>query len=184
MSETQNDDPSDAELAIRCQLGQRDAWDQLVRRWHPRLYTFVTGMLSDHGSVDDVVQTVWLKAVRSFARLKDPERTGAWLFRIARLTITDQLRRSYRQPPIADVVDIANENNVSEQFEVSEDVAMALGRLHPVDREVVLLHYFQHLAINEVASICDVPAGTVKSRLHRARGQLRSRLKTQELSDE
>lgn len=176
-------DSEDTQLAIRCQLGDREAWDELVRRWNPRLWRFVSGMLSEGRAAEDVLQTVWLRVVRSFARLRNPEQLAGWLFRIARVAVVDHLRKQYRQPPAdrtADVSAVSNPEPFPDGLEVSEHVARGLSRLHPIDREAVVLHYFDELSLVEVAAVVGVPEGTIKSRLFRARSQLREVLSEEE----
>jgi RNA polymerase sigma factor (sigma-70 family) len=160
---------SDAVLAVRCQLGDKDAWETLVHRWHPRLWRFIARMLSGRTEAEDALQTVWLKVVRSLVRLQEPERLAAWLFGIARRTVADRLRERYRRPPPDEIGDIADSDDGIELFAVIDTVEIGLRQLHPVDREAVVLHYLEQLPLVEVSEICGVPLGTIKSRLHRAR---------------
>jgi RNA polymerase sigma factor (sigma-70 family) len=167
---------SDAVLAVRCQLGDADAWEALVRRWHPRLSRFIARMLSDGAAVDDVLQTVWLRVVRSLVQLKEPERLAAWLYGVARRTVADRFREQYRRPPADEIVEIPDWDGGPDMLAVVDEVEASLGRLHPADREAVVLHYLEELPVAEVAEVCGVPPGTIKSRLHRARRILQSTL--------
>ncbi len=169
-------DPPDAVLAVRCQLGDTDAWETLVRRWHPRLWRFITRMLSDRTVVEDVLQSVWLRVVRTLVQLREPEKLTAWLYGIARRTVADWLRKHYRYPPADEVGEIPDWDRGIEMLIAVDSVEMGLGRLHPSDREAVVLHYLEELPVAEVAEICGVPPGTIKSRLHRARRVIRSTL--------
>ena len=162
-------DPPDAVLAVRCQLGDIDAWETLVRRWHPRLWRFIARMLSDRTAVEDVLQSVWLRVVRTLVQLREPEKLTAWLYGIARRTVADWLREQYRHPPADVVGEIPDWDRGIEMLTAVDAVEMGLGRLHPADREAVVLHYLEELPVAEVAEICGVPPGTIKSRLHRAR---------------
>jgi RNA polymerase sigma factor (sigma-70 family) len=165
----QETDSPDAVLALRCQLGDKAAWEILVRRWHPRLWRFISGMLSDRSTAEDVLQSVWLRVVRSLVQLREPERLGSWLYGIARRTIADRLRESYRIPPADSIVEIPDCDSGIELLSMIDEVETYLGRLHAVDREAIVLHYLEELPVAEVAVICGVPPGTIKSRLHRAR---------------
>jgi RNA polymerase sigma factor (sigma-70 family) len=169
-------DPPDAVLAVRCQLGDTDAWETLVRRWHPRLWRFITRMLSDRTAVEDVLQSVWLRVVRTLVQLREPEKLTAWLYGIARRTVADWLRKHYRYPPADEVGEIPDWDRGIEMLIAVDSVEMGLGRLHPSDREAVVLHYLEELPVAEVAEICGVPPGTIKSRLHRARRVIHSTL--------
>jgi RNA polymerase sigma-70 factor (ECF subfamily) len=167
---------TDVELVIRCQLGEEAAWRQLVERWQPRLWRFVGRMIGDRAVAEDVLQTVWLRVVRSLLRLRDPERWAAWVFGIARMTIADRFRQQYRQVVNDPLEDIAISDRETQQFLLAEYLDVGLERLHPADREAVVLHYLEELPLGDVAAICGVPPGTIKSRLHRARQILRETL--------
>lgn len=176
MAEKTTNEPSDAAIALRCQLGDAVAWQTLVERWNPKLRSFVSRMLSEHSTVDDVLQDAWLKIVRSMVRLSDPSKLPAWLYQITRTSVADHLRRQYRVPPTEVVAEIAGDDPMLDQWLASQQIESALQQLHPTDRECVVLHYFDHLSVGEIAVICDIPTGTVKSRLHRSRILMRTYL--------
>ncbi len=173
----------DAVLAVRCQLGEKDAWEALVDRWHPRLWRFISRMLSDQTAAEDVLQIVWLRVVRSLLRLRDPERLAAWLYGIARFAVADQLREQYRRPPAGQLVEVSESDDAIELLDIAGAIETGLSRLHPSDREAVVLYYLEQRPVGEVAEICGVPSGTVKSRLHRARCVLRETLASEELEN-
>jgi RNA polymerase sigma factor (sigma-70 family) len=168
-------DPQDTLLVVRCQLGDAAAWDDLVHRWHRRLWRFVSRMVFDTAAAEDVLQTIWLQVVRSILRLREAERFEAWLYGIARRTIADRFRTRYRRPPTEPVGDVSADDGI-DLLDVADTVEAGLSRLHPADREAVVLHYLEELPIDAVAEICGVPPGTIKSRLHRARRIIRESL--------
>ena len=172
-------DEQNAMLALRCQLGDRAAWEELVRLWHPRLWRFVAGMLTDRASAEDVLQDVWLRVVRSLVRLRDPGKLSAWLYGIARAAIADRLRGQYRRPPADEVGEIPDSDGGLHDVDVADSLRAGLARLHPADREVVVLYYLEERALDEVAEISNIPPGTVKSRLHRARRVIRETLENE-----
>ena len=168
----------EARLAVRCQLGHADAWDELVRVWNPRLFAFTRRMVGDDATADDVVQNVWVRVVRSLGRLRDPIKLRAWMYRIARAAVNDRLRRQYRRRETAAVdgsvaADPPADDPSIDRWVESEATADAIRRLHPRDREVLVLFYFHDLSVGEVAEACGVREGTVKSRLARARGRIK-----------
>ena len=168
-----------AMLAVQCQLGDRPAWEELVRRWHPRLWRFVAGMLTDRASAEDVLQNVWLRVVRSLVRLREPEKLSAWLYGIARAAVADRLRDQYRRPPADAVGEIPDSDDGLDAVDVADSLRAGLARLHPADREVVVLYYLEERSLDEVAEISNIPSGTVKSRLHRARRVIRETLQNE-----
>ncbi len=165
-------------LAVRCQLGETDAFDELIARWHGPLWTYVRRMVGQDDEAKDVLQDVWVKAVRGIARLRDGAHLRAWLFGIARRTLMDRLRRRYATPATNDV-ELANLPAEDDAPDREMDLAAlddALAALPLVERETLTLFYLRELSLAEVAEALNVPAGTVKSRLFRGRRLLRDRL--------
>lgn len=133
LDETPQSALTDAILVVRCQLGHESAWRELVERWHPRLWRFVSRMIGDQMIAEDVLQTVWLRVVRSLIRLRDPDRLAAWIYRIARLAVTDQLRHQYRQPQIEAIEEVTQVDYGIAKFEVGEAIEHGLRELHVAD---------------------------------------------------
>lgn len=173
-----------AVLVVRCQLGERTAWEELVQRWHQPLWRFMFGMLGNRQAAEDALQIVWLRVVQSLVRLREPARYEAWMYRVARNVIADRLRSQYRRPLEESFEEAASSDCPFESIDLTDSLHHALSNLHPIDRETTVLFYFQEKTLDEVAGICNVPAGTVKSRLHRARRQLREILNNEETFDE
>lgn len=161
-------------LAIRCQLGEPGALEDLVRRWHPPLHRYVRAWLRDDSVVDDVLQTTWVGILRGLPALRTPAAIAPWIFRIARATVMSHLRRRYSAPVVTDNLDV--EDTTAEEPMRWADLERAVDRLGEAEREVVVLFYLDEMSLTDVAGVLDVPEGTVKSRLHRARRQLRELL--------
>jgi RNA polymerase sigma-70 factor (ECF subfamily) len=175
------DDPAsgrtaDELLAVRCQLGEPEAFDELIARWHRPLWQYVRRMSGRDDEAHDLVQEVWVRVIRGIARLRDGSRLRAWLFGIARRTLMDRLRREYAAIPIGDV-DVSDLAADVEPIDNETDLASldaALEALPAVEREVLTLFYLRDLSLAELADTLNVPLGTVKSRLFRARKLLRA----------
>jgi len=170
--------PSDLEdelLVVRCQLGERSAFDALIRRWHAPLRQYIRRMTGDDAATDDAVQEVWLRVLRGIARLREGTKLRAWLFGIARNVLMDRLRHKYAWPMAADVDldEIAADDAPKHLEEELAVMLMALTRLPLAENEVLTLFYLQELSLGEVAQVLGIPVGTVKSRLFRARQLLR-----------
>ena len=165
-------------LTVRCQLGERAAFDELVARWHPPLWTYVRRVTGDDDSAKDVSQDVWIRILRAINRLRDGGRLRAWLFGIARRTLMDRFRDRYAHPPATEI-DAATFAAIDEGPALHEELAsleQELSRLPVVEREVLTLFYLRELSLAEVAVILEIPSGTVKSRLFRARQLLRKHM--------
>ena len=171
---------SDELLVVRCQLGERDAFAELVRGWHPAVERYVGRMLG--GSDDDVVQEVWLAVFRGLPRLRRSDRFAPWLFTIARRAVMNRLRDAYARPEPAPITDIPDRDRDLPDDDEADGVidrqllAGALAALPAREREVLLLFHLEDLPLDACAQVCAVPVGTVKSRLNRARLLLRREL--------
>lgn len=167
-------------LVIRCQLGERAAFDELTERWHPPLWRYVRRLTGADDAARDVAQDVWLRVLRGIGRLRDGSRLRPWLFGIARRALMDRLRQHYAGPVDTDLdVDALAAEPALDPVE--EDLAAMeheLARLPVTEREVLTLFYLKELSLAEVAEVLAVPVGTVKSRLFRARRLLRRGLDT------
>jgi len=172
---TESDPRRDEWIVVRCQLGERPAFDELIERWHAPLWKYVRRMAGETAAADDIVQDVGLRAIRGIVRLRDGSKVRAWLFGIARRVLMDRLRAQYAAPEMSemDAADIAAEDAGADLEEDLAAMEHELARLPAIEREVLTLFYLQELSLADVAGILDVPAGTVKSRLFRARQLLR-----------
>ncbi|MGV9376125.1 RNA polymerase sigma factor [Nonomuraea sp. NPDC003707] len=164
---------TDELLVVRAQLGERAALAELVERWRVPVWTYVRRML-DAERADDVSQEVWLAVIRGLPRLREPARFAPWLFTIARRSVTDRLRSQYAREELAGRAVVA-EDPVEAVVDRAELVS-ALSELPVLEREILVLFYLEDLSVEDCAQICRIPAGTVKSRLNRARRLLREHL--------
>ncbi|MDY7096355.1 MAG: RNA polymerase sigma factor [Acidobacteriota bacterium] len=172
-------------LAIRCQLGEAQAFDQLVERWHGPLWRFVVRMMQDPAAAEELMQDIWLRILRGLPGLRNPAKLVSWMFSIARRAVMDRLRRRYAEAdwvsledePVDPVSDSATGQELAlTQLESLEQLHDAVAELALAERETVTLFYLHELSLQEVAEVLEIPVGTVKSRLHRARTRLRRAL--------
>jgi RNA polymerase sigma-70 factor (ECF subfamily) len=168
-------------LVIRCQLGERPAFDELVERWHLPVWRYIRRMAGDDDAAWDVAQDVWLRVLRGIGRLRDGAKLRPWLFGIARRVLMDRLRHQYTTPIDADVdlTTVAATVSSDDSEEAIAAMERELARLPVIEREVLTLFYLRELSLTDVADVLGVPVGTVKSRLFRARQQLRHGLDTE-----
>ncbi|MCH0538066.1 sigma-70 family RNA polymerase sigma factor [Streptomyces sp. MUM 203J] len=168
---------NDGLLVVRCQLGEREAFRELVAMWHPPLWRYVRGMVGSPHLAEDLAQETWVAVVRGLPRLRQPERFAPWLFTIARRTVTDHLRQTYRAPETAmeDATAVVTDDELGGVLTTMQ-IEAGLAALPPLEREVLILFHLEDLPLASCAEVLGVPAGTVKSRLHRARRMLRNHL--------
>lgn len=161
-------------LVVRCQAGDRAAFEELVELYQPRLHYFLAKMVGDHDAADDLLQECWFDVYRGLAKLADPGAFPAWLYRIARHRALRELRR--RRQPLSSLegIDLADEEGDDDfSAEDAEGVHAALAHLTPAHREVLLLRFIEEMAYEDIARVTGCQLGTVRSRIHYAKGALR-----------
>jgi len=184
--------PTDQELVQACCNGQGEAFQELVERYQDRTYNAVLRMVGSHEDARDVVQDALLKAYENLGQFRGASSFYTWLFRIA-VNLALTLRRRSTRLKLVRPLDETTELDVSRTqagrlaerspeaaMEVAERdrfVSRALEELDGEHRAAIVLRDIEGLDYQTIASILDVPPGTVKSRIHRARMMLRDRLK-------
>jgi RNA polymerase sigma-70 factor (ECF subfamily) len=161
-------------LVVRCQAGDRTAFEELVELYQPRLRYFLVRMVGDDHTAHDLLQEVWFDVFRGVARLADPGAFPAWLYRIARHRVLGELRKKRLAVSSLEGIDLAEE--VADDDFSAEDAELvhaALERLAPEHREVLLLRFVEGMAYEDIAHVIRCPLGTVRSRIHYAKHALR-----------
>jgi RNA polymerase sigma-70 factor (ECF subfamily) len=167
--------PTDAELLGRIGSGDRDAFEELYRRYARAVLALALRRLGDRGRAEDATQEVFA-AIWKSARSFDPSRGAgsSWLFAIARNAIVDGFRK--RPEPVADPPDLpSTEAGPPEQTEagwVSWRVHRALETLPDHERPLIELAYWSGLSQSEIAEFLHLPLGTVKTRTRSALARL------------
>lgn len=169
-------DIEDALLLVRARNGDADAFAEFVRRWHGRLRTHAERLTGHSAAADDVLQETWIAVLKSLGGLEDVEAFRAWLFRILSRKAADWIRRRQRERRLherfaAETLVSSRDENRTDRIDSLDD---ALQRLSTPLRHAVLLHYVEEFSVEQIADILGIPCGTVKSRLHNARRQLRA----------
>jgi len=175
---TPQDAAHDEWLVLGCQLGDREAFDALIARWHPPLWRYLARAAASADQAADMAQDVWMRVVSALPRLREPAKFRGWLFGIARRVAMDRLRTKYATPVfetenMAELPDAASAHDRELDIERME---AELQRLPPVERDVLVLFYLRELSLADIAAATEIPVGTVKSRLHRARHLLRAQM--------
>ncbi|HEX7153205.1 MAG TPA: sigma-70 family RNA polymerase sigma factor [Thermoanaerobaculia bacterium] len=175
-TETERQALEDALLVTRCQLGEAAAFDALIERWHQPLWRYARHATGNDDAAAETVQDVWLRVLRGIVRLRDSERFRAWLFGIARRVVMDRLRAAYADRTVdADLATLPEPQSVEPDYDL-DMLHEELAQLPVIEREVLVLFYLEELSLQELSDVLAIPAGTVKSRLFRARQLLRRQL--------
>jgi RNA polymerase sigma-70 factor (ECF subfamily) len=177
----------DAALVRRSLEGAPEACEALVRRYERPIYNLIVRLVRDPATAEDLAQDTFLKMFRALDTYDSRYRFSSWLFRIAHNTAVDYLRQRrllIASPTVDedgeehDPVDrLADTDGPSPERQVlrQELVAAldeAIDRLRPDYRAAVVLRYQEGLDYQEIAQVMDLPLGTVKTYLHRARREL------------
>jgi len=167
--------PDDAELLRRFRSGDDAAFGEIVDRYERRVFTIAVRICRHHEDARDVTQDVFVTAFRSLARFRGDAQLSTWLHRVAVNASLDLVRRRGRRegPGLEEIAESPSAEPGPESTAIdavhAREVHRALGRIPADQRAVVVLHDLQGLDYAEVAEALEVPVGTVKSRLHRAR---------------
>ncbi len=187
--------PEEALFVLRLRSNEDSAYDELVRSYHAPLYRIACRMLQDPGEAADVTQDIFVKVFRNIGRFRGRSSLKTWIFKIGFREILNRIRwsrRRFRQstvpleqhadgaagvsapPQIADCGLTPEE--ALERRERADSIQQALSKLSPEHRSIVVLRDIQGFSYSEISEILGVSTGTVKSRLARARTDLKKRL--------
>lgn len=172
---------NEQELIRRAQRGDGEAFRQLVEAYQTQVYRLALRMCGE-SAADDVTQEAFLAAWRALPDFRGDCRFSTWLYRLTTNAGIDWLRREKRYRSTDDVTelelpdDAPSPQEQAEQSETQSAVRRALSRLSEEHRRVLLLRYMQELDYAEIAAALEISEGTVKSRISRAKAQLRELL--------
>jgi RNA polymerase sigma-70 factor (ECF subfamily) len=164
-------------LVLQSQGGDRRAFEELISCFQPRLLRHARYLTGDDDAAGDVVQESWMAMVRGIARIDDPATFRAWAYRIVTNKCADLLRsrgrerQALRDRPVSQPVDQNGDDPMIRQ---------AMARLGPEQRAILSLRYLEDMSTREIAGVLQIPEGTVKSRLHAARNELKALLERTE----
>lgn len=157
-------------LVERAQAGDRDAYELLARGAARRLFLVASRVLRDTDAADDAVQQTLVAIWRDLGSLRDPDRFEAWSYRmLIRYCRAESRSRRRSGVVVVDLSDsmVATGDAIAEVAD-RDRLTRAFDGLSREHRTVVVLHHLAGLSQGEIASILDVPYGTVGSRLHHA----------------
>ncbi len=170
----------DAAIIRRVLDGDTDAYALLVANHRDRLARFAVHMLGNRADAEEALQDAFVRAYRALDRCADPERFGAWLFRIlANRCRTMRGRRGrHQQTFVHDDVAIlkASEPHPEERSAWREEIEAALARLEPEQREAFLLKHVEGLEYEEMAKVTGAGISALKMRVKRACDRMRALL--------
>jgi RNA polymerase sigma-70 factor (ECF subfamily) len=162
-------DPVDDLLVMQAQDGDRRSMEELVRRWQRRLWTHAYRLTASSDVAWDITQQAWMGIIKGLNRLHDPAGFKAWAYRIVANKAIDHLKSRAPSDPASDW---APEHGAPRQ-ERSAILRNVLRKLGPDKQAILVLYYLEGLTVPELAFVLGIPQGTVKSRLHASRAELK-----------
>ena len=148
----------------------REALERLLDLYEKKIFRMAVMMLKDAGRAEEATQETFLRVWQVLPNYDGRAAPSTWLYTIARNTCLSAVRaQSYRKTAS---LDQSSEPTVSNTAHLSIELDQYLSRLPEAQREVITLFYLEERSVEDVAQILDLPEGTVKSHLHRARRAL------------
>lgn len=184
----------DADVVRLAQLGREPAFRELVRRYERPVFSLVYRMVRDRETAEDLAQEAFIKVLNHIDRYSPEFKFSSWLFKISNNVAIDHLRRKRVETvsidgsphaTTADEVESTAMNLASDQEsaldeitsrELGSAIEKAIGQLRPEYRACIMLRHVEGRSYEEIAATLDLPLGTVKTYIHRARHELRSAL--------
>lgn len=175
---------SDMRLIEATLAGDREAFGELVRSYQERLYNSLIHLLGNEHEAQDITQDAFVQAYRRLSTFRGQSGFYTWLFRIARNLAISKLRSRRQTSSLhqadGSIREIESPDGAPQQplenHETISQVRRALARLDEDQRTILVLREFDGLDYEAIADILEIPVGTVRSRLHRARHQLKDEL--------
>ena len=182
---------TDQEVVLLARGGQERAYRELVRRYERPIFSLLYRMVRDRELAEDLSQETFVKALNAIESYRPEYKFSSWLFKIANNAAIDHLRRreldtlSLEGSPHAVTPDAMeatalqigdraeNPLDIVEAKELGGEIERAIAQLRPEYRACILLRHVDGRAYEEIAEMLDLPLGTVKTYIHRARNELR-----------
>ena len=178
----------DNALIKRCQKGEKQAFDELIRLYYPYVSGFLIKTTKDEILAEDLTQDVFLKMIQNIEKfnLSGNASLGTWLITIAKNCYIDHLRRNRIYLENIDEVPIADNRSLSDDIDQKlqyEELLNAIDNLPPEQGIAIRLKYEEDLTLAEIAKRFGVQSKTIKSRIHDGKAKLRKLFKDKERQD-
>jgi RNA polymerase sigma-70 factor (ECF subfamily) len=174
-----NERIDDRIYVIQAQLGDDDAFMKLVDHYSGRLLYYIRRLLEDADRSEDVLQEVWLTVYKKINTVRDASAFSVWLYRTARNRAIRLLRDQSRYVFVEqyDESDLIDDNRESWLFDDINRLHRVLTTLSPEQKEAIVLRFFEEMSYRQISEIAGCSIGTVRSRIHYAKQELRKKMK-------
>lgn len=166
-------------IIARARRGDADAFEQLVIAYRDQVFRLALRMCGNEADADEAAQEAFLSAWKALPNFRGDSRFSTWLYQLTSHAAIDLLRREKRQIAAEDITEVSvsdpapSPQQQAERSETRQAVRDAMGKLSPEYRQIVVLRFLQELSYEEIGAVLKLPPGTVKSRLNRAKAQLK-----------
>jgi len=185
---------SDQEIVAFAREGREAAYRELIRRYERPVFSLILRMVRHRQLAEDLAQETFIKALNAIGSYRPEFKFSSWIFKIANNAAIDHLRRrevdtlSIDGAPNATTAEDIEATALQvgdrgetplaelEARELGSAIERAIGRLRPEYRSCIMLRHVEGMAYEEIAQLLDLPLGTVKTYIHRARHELRDML--------
>jgi RNA polymerase sigma-70 factor (ECF subfamily) len=179
---------TDEELVARSKTGDKESFDQLVKRWERPIFALAYRTLGREEEARDITQETFLRAFRALSGFKGDAKFSSWLYRIALNLCRDWMRKERRAPLVAvpegvELEDLAAKGGPTEtvedlaaRAELGREVARAMAFLPSEQRQAIILKEYHGLTFQEIADLMGCPLSTVKTRVYQGLSTLRNQL--------
>lgn len=165
-------------LLKRAQAGEAEATERLIELYQDTIYSMALSFTRNQHQAEDLAQEAWIRILRGLPQFRHDSKFSTWLYRITMNSFLNANRAVKREQEVVGTLPAQEGNavNAEARLEAALDLQQAVRTLPEDFRSVVLLRYVADLSYKEVASVLEVPLGTVQSRLRRALDKLAEQL--------
>jgi RNA polymerase sigma-70 factor (ECF subfamily) len=167
------DPATERALVERCRAGDEDAFRELVERYKDLVFALIARTVQDHSRAEDLAQEVFLRIHRGLPYFRGEARLSTWIYRIVANVCVQDHERARPAVPLGDARTPSAADRQYGDIELRDRVEKAIARLPPQYRLVIAAHYLQGVQYEDLAEALQMPLGTLKTQLYRAKQQLR-----------
>lgn len=165
-------------LLRKAQAGDMVSTERLIELYQDTIYSMALSFTKNPHQAEDLAQEAWIKILRGLPKFRHDSKFSTWIYRVTMNTFLNANRQAKREQEVVGTLKIEDEGleRSDVRVETALDVGDAVRFLAPEFRSVVLLRYVADLSYKEIASVLELPLGTVQSRLRRALDKLAKKL--------
>jgi RNA polymerase sigma-70 factor (ECF subfamily) len=179
---------AETDLVERCRGGDRRAFADLVDRYKVLVFNLVDRMIFDKALVEDLAQEVFMRVYQGLLGFRGESKLSTWIYRVAYNVCVAELERAQHRVDVVSIDDKADEEGprldlrddrqdveaMLSQIDFGRTIQKLLDRLPPRYKAMLTLYYLQEMSYEEIGEVMNLPLGTVKTHLHRAKQILRN----------